>query len=198
MTRPGIEPRSPGPLANTLPTRPMWDHMLGVLASVYGVKYLVEIYKQVCCLKIFCKYSFNDLTNSHKLRSYWLISPKAVQIFPVNFLDFWSHTTEKQDIINLNSYSSKSYAFVEFWWFQGRISFGKGRRSLSSISPVCFANRQRCIIEEVCRQISLSYIFQEVFRRGQLFGFYFFQYRIKFFLRKLSEFDVFWLLLTFL
>ena len=23
MTRPGIEPRSPGPLANTLPTRPM-------------------------------------------------------------------------------------------------------------------------------------------------------------------------------
>ena len=26
MTRPGIEPRSPGPLANTLPTRPIWNH----------------------------------------------------------------------------------------------------------------------------------------------------------------------------
>ena len=37
MTRPGIEPRSSGPLANTLPTRPMnWDRLFGQVGRVFA------------------------------------------------------------------------------------------------------------------------------------------------------------------
>ena len=40
------------------------------------------------------------------------ITLKAILIFPKNFLDFGLDTIKKQCIINLSSYSSKSYAFV--------------------------------------------------------------------------------------
>ena len=46
---------------------------------------------------------------------------------------------------------------------------GKGwGRSCSSISLLCFAYPQRLIIEEVCRQIFLPSILQEIFRRGRV------------------------------
>ena len=36
MTQPGIEPRSPGPLANTQPTRPMsWYWPIGIVVKVF-------------------------------------------------------------------------------------------------------------------------------------------------------------------
>ena len=38
-----------------------------------------------------------------------VIPLKAVQVFPKNFLDFELDTIEKQVIINLSSYNSKSY-----------------------------------------------------------------------------------------
>ena len=41
MNRPGIEPRSPGPLANTLPTRPMSRCLNCVMVS-YGIWQIYE------------------------------------------------------------------------------------------------------------------------------------------------------------
>ena len=49
---------------------------------------------------------------SQNLWSSGLISQKTILIFPKNFLDFRLDTVEKQSFINLNSDSSKSYAFV--------------------------------------------------------------------------------------
>ena len=56
MTRPGIEPRSPGPLANTLTARPMSG-----LSTFDGVKqiYLEEIYP----VTLYIKSIFIDLKN---------------------------------------------------------------------------------------------------------------------------------------
>ena len=45
-------------------------------------------------------------------RCCWSISPKPILIFPKNFLNFRLHTVEKQNIINLSSYNSKSQASV--------------------------------------------------------------------------------------
>ena len=50
--------------------------------------------------------------NSQNLWSGGSSSPKTVLIFPKNFLDFRFDTVEKESIINLNSYRSKSYATV--------------------------------------------------------------------------------------
>ena len=36
MTRPGIEPRSPGPLANTLTTRPIWNVIFSYTQTITG------------------------------------------------------------------------------------------------------------------------------------------------------------------
>ena len=78
------------------------------LSSVYGIKCLEEIY----CYNIFCKYIFNDSTDWQNLWSCGSISPKAVLIFPKNFLDSRSDTIDKQGIINFSSYNSNSYAFL--------------------------------------------------------------------------------------
>ena len=61
-----------------------------------------------CCLKIFYTYSFNDWTNSQSLRSWELISPNAVLIFPKKFHKFRSDSNEKQDIIKSSSKSDSS------------------------------------------------------------------------------------------
>ena len=46
MTRPGIEPRSPGPLANTLPTRPMSrvDGKIHFFSHTHPLTYIYYIY----------------------------------------------------------------------------------------------------------------------------------------------------------
>ena len=46
MTRPGTEPRSPGPLANTLTARPIYTNSLSlsVSVSIYIYKLIVYIY----------------------------------------------------------------------------------------------------------------------------------------------------------
>ena len=44
MSRPGIEPRSPGPLANTLTARPMSGVIvIRTVTSKYNYSYLIEI-----------------------------------------------------------------------------------------------------------------------------------------------------------
>ena len=49
-------------------------------------------------------YSFDDSTKSLNLKGCGLISPKAVLIFPDNFVSFRSDTIEKYGVINLCSY----------------------------------------------------------------------------------------------
>ena len=45
MTRPGIEPRSPGPLANTLTARPMSDIYIYIYIYIYqGIAFVVHLY----------------------------------------------------------------------------------------------------------------------------------------------------------
>ena len=58
--------------------------------------------------------SFDDSTVFQKLWGYGSISSKVILIFPINFLDFWFYTIEKQDFINLCSYSNKSNASLIF------------------------------------------------------------------------------------
>ena len=65
-----------------------------------------------CCLKILCPYSFNDSLNCQNLLGYWAISLKVVLIFPKNFLIFRIDIIEKQGVINLSSYSKKSFASI--------------------------------------------------------------------------------------
>ena len=87
----------------------------------------------------FCMHFFDNSTDHQDQRYCRSISPKAVMIFPKNFLDFRSDTTETHGIINLSSNISKSYAFLccskWFWW---PFSWRRGGWSLSSISLLCF------------------------------------------------------------
>ena len=76
---------------------------------------------------------------------------KLFWVWRKNFHNFGSDTVEKQGIINLSGYSCKNYAYVilsnsEIAYFRER-----GGGNLSSISILCFAYRQRCIIREVWR-----------------------------------------------
>ena len=71
-----------------------------------------KIYKQVLSWDFFCIYSFDDLINYQNLRSRGSVFLKAILIFPKSFLDFRLDMIEKQSIINLSSYGSKSYASV--------------------------------------------------------------------------------------
>ena len=48
MTQPGIELRSPGPLANTLPTRPMWAHYIGIPVTLeFFSKTITPVWKSL-------------------------------------------------------------------------------------------------------------------------------------------------------
>ena len=95
-----------------------------------------------------------------------LISLKTILIVPKNFLHFRSDTTEKKGIINLTSYTSKSYALVV-------LSNSEDAEFLPFLYRVLFI--QSCIIKGVYQQISLSSIFQEQFHQGwQLFSSKFF------------------------
>ena len=55
MTRPGIEPRSPGPLANTLPTWPMsqlrWHNLQEIYQTDFNQFDISWIYYSVITLK---------------------------------------------------------------------------------------------------------------------------------------------------
>ena len=122
-------------------------------------------------LETFCTYFSNNSTDSQNL---WCgsIVLKSILIFKNNFLDFRFDTIEKQGIINLSSYGTKSKACVVL--SDSDVAF-LGKRewcSLSSSSLLCFLYTQGCIIEEIYRQIFLSSIHQEQFRLDlQLFCF---------------------------
>ena len=73
--------------------------------------------------------------------------------FLKNFLNFRSDMMEKQGIINLSSYSIKSYASVVL--SDSRVTF-LGERSMQPFIHFSFVYIQHCIIEEVCLQIFLS------------------------------------------
>ena len=83
-----------------------------------------------------------------------LITPKAILIFPKNFLDFGLNTIKKQDIINLSSYRSKSYTSVVLSAIV--LSWKEEVTAFFFSFLDCFVYTQDCIIEEVCRQILLS------------------------------------------
>ena len=78
-----------------------------------------------------------------------------------------SDTTEKQGIINLSSYSSRSYATIVFTDSEVAFLGGWGKDAASHpFLLLCFVYTQRCRIEEGHRQILSSTVFQDVFRRG--------------------------------
>ena len=80
---------------------------------------------------------------------------------------------EKQSVIKLSRYSSKSYASVVL--SDSKAVLEKWRIQPFIYSFIVFLYRYCSIIEEKCRNIFLSFILQEVFRRGlQLFCFGFF------------------------
>ena len=136
-------------------------------------------------------YSFDALMNSLDLRSCGLIFPKTVLTFPKNFLNFRSHMIEKRSIINLNSYSHKSYTSVVV--SDSVVAFlleGEDTAFCSFLYCVVFLHGNS-IIKGACHQISPSPMLQELFQQDlQLFCFFiFFLYHIEFFICKLSKFD---------
>ena len=58
------------------------------LPFVFGMKCCKEVYKQLCGLKIFWIYSFEDSTDSQNLWSCGSISLKTVLVFSKNFFRF--------------------------------------------------------------------------------------------------------------
>ena len=99
------------------------------LPSVYGVKCLGEIYKQDCYLKTFCS-NYYDSTNCQNLKLWIDFSKNLFRFFffffPKKFLYFWFNVIEKQSIIHLSCYRSKSYALViprSHFLGRGRCSF---------------------------------------------------------------------------
>ena len=132
---------------------------------------LEKIYKQQCCLKIFCTYSFKDF-NCQNLRFFWNPS----WFFSKNLLHFRLDIIEKQGIINLSCFVISRLPF-----------FGKGEDA--AFHQLLFFYKQHCIIKK-CYQISLFFILQEVFHQDLLFFCFCFQYCIKFILNKVSKFVV--------
>ena len=101
---------------------------------------------------------------------------KLFWFFLKNFIIFWLDMIEKQGIINLSSYSSKSYISVVLSY--SKIAFLLERNdAVFCLFTYCvlFICTIISIMEEVCHQIFLSFILQEVFFWGlQLFCFFFF------------------------
>ena len=75
---------------------------------------------------------------------------------------------EKQSIINLSRYWSKGYASIVLGDSEVNVSWEREGCSLLYIYLLSFIYRHRCMIEEVCHQISLSFILLEVFCHGLL------------------------------
>ena len=76
----------------------------------------------------------------------------------------------KKSIINLSSYRSKSYASVVL--SDSEVTFLEDRE----VKTICsflfsFVHRQRCIIEEVCHQISLSFLYFVIVYNFSAFNF---------------------------
>ena len=82
------------------------------LPTVFKNKCFEEINEQVWPREFFFTYSFDNSSDIQDLRSCGSISPKTIQIIPENLLDLGCDTIEKQNIVDLSSYSSKSYASV--------------------------------------------------------------------------------------
>ena len=55
------------------------------LSSMYGIKCLGEIYRQWCCLEIFCTYSLDDLTDSQNQWSCLSIFLKEFSRFQIRY-----------------------------------------------------------------------------------------------------------------
>ena len=108
--------------------RPYSKRICSIFSPSKAIKCLGEIYKQNT-LRYFCMFSFDNLTNCQNLRSCRLISLKTILIFPKNFCNFRLDMIEKLNIINLSSYSSKSYASLVL--SNSEVTFlGKGRMQL--------------------------------------------------------------------
>ena len=73
---------------------------------------LHEINKQKCCLEIFLQVILQWFDGKLESVTLWIdLSGNSSESFK-NLLNFWSDRIEKQSIMNLSSYSSKSYASV--------------------------------------------------------------------------------------
>ena len=105
---------------------------------------------------------------------WWIDFFETILVFPLNFLDFRLDTIEKYGFINLCSCSSKGYASVVL--SDSEDVFFKEEEDATFCSFLfCCAYRPHRTIKEVCYQIFLSSILQEVYHRGlQLSYFYLF------------------------
>ena len=105
--------------------------------SVYRIKHHREIYKQEFDFEIFSSYFFYDSIDGQNLWYSESIFQEAIQIFPKNFLNFKLETIEKHAIINLSSYSNKSYASIVFS-VSKVVCLGKGRMQPFSHFSILF------------------------------------------------------------
>ena len=94
----------------------VWGHpMLIGLALSFLCEWNQILWRKLRTLVLpwdFFMYSYVVSTNSHILWICGSINLDTVLIFRKNFLDFRLNMIEKKSIINLSSYSSKSYAPV--------------------------------------------------------------------------------------
>ena len=106
-------------------------------------------------LEVFLHVLFHDSTDCQNLRLSGSISPKAVLIFPEIFLDFRYHTIERQDFIDLGSYSGKIYAFIILMLsFLRRRGCNLSPISLVFVGPVGWGSKIQWM--DLCKGVRLS------------------------------------------
>ena len=133
------------------------------LSSVYGIKCLGEIYKQLYHLKIYGTNSFDDSTDYQNKVMFSIDSSENCLIFWKNFLNFWFDATEWQSVINLSRY--KSYASVVHG--DSEVTFlRKEEDGAFCPSLLCSGYIRRYKIKDANHQIFMSSILFGLFRWG--------------------------------
>ncbi len=123
--------------------------------------------------------TFDYSTESKNQLVYRSISPKAVLIFPKNFLGFRLDTIEQRGFLKLSNYNSNSYAFVVL--SDSEVTSLEEARGPALYPLLCCAYFIfSCIIGDVSFQISL-FPFLRYSVKACMFSVFFFQYSIKFF-----------------
>ena len=94
--------------------------------------------------------NYYDSTDCPSLQCCGSISPKTILILSKNFLNFWFNAIEKQSIIDLSRYGSKSYASVVLG--VSKVTFLRnGEDSAFCLSPYCLL----VIYEYKCSLLSI-------------------------------------------
>ena len=142
------------------------------------IQYLVEIYEQYCCQDILCTSSSNysrivricGVINRFFPNPFWFFSPSSR-------IEFKKKTKKKQYVISLSKFMPLQFLVIPKLplWKRGEDA---AFRLFHNCVLLCI---RHCIIEEICRHIFWS--FKQILS-------IFFYFCVKFFLQKLSEFDV--------